>query len=43
VQVAAGVSSSQVDHHFKDKKALVQVVIDSQDETVMGGQEQMPA
>ena len=41
VRVAAGVSSSQVYHYFKDKKALVQGDIDNQDETVVGGQEPM--
>lgn len=39
VRAAAGVSSSQVYHYFKDKKALVQAVIEYQDETVVGGQE----
>ncbi len=37
--MAAGVSSSQVYHYFKDKKALVQAVIEYHDETVVGGQE----
>ena len=41
VRVAAGVSSSQVYHYFKDKKALVQAVIEYHDETVVGGQEPM--
>lgn len=39
VRAAAGVSSSQVYHYFTDKKALVQAVIEYQDETVVGGQE----
>jgi TetR/AcrR family transcriptional regulator, transcriptional repressor for nem operon len=41
VRVAAGVSSSQVYHYFKDKKALVQAVIEYHDETIVGGQEPM--
>lgn len=41
VRVAAGVSSSQVYHYFTDKKALVQAVIEYQDETIVGGQEPM--
>jgi AcrR family transcriptional regulator len=41
VRVAAGVSSSQVYHYFKDKKALVQAVIEYLDETIVGGQEPM--
>ena len=41
VRVAAGVSSSQVYHYFKDKKALVQAVIVYLDETIVGGQEPM--
>jgi AcrR family transcriptional regulator len=39
VRVAAGVSSSQVYHYSKDKKALVQAVIEYLDETIVGGQE----
>ena len=35
VRVAAGVSSSQVYHYFKDKKALVQAVIEYHDETIV--------
>jgi TetR/AcrR family transcriptional regulator, transcriptional repressor for nem operon len=41
VRVAAGVSSSQVYHYFKDKKALVQAVIEYQDQTIVGSQEPM--
>src|ERR1700739_4124798 len=41
VRAAAGVSSSQVYHYFKDKKALVQAVIEYQDQTIVGGQEPM--
>jgi AcrR family transcriptional regulator len=41
VRVAAGVSSSQVYHYFKDKKALVQAVIEYHEETIVGGQEPM--
>jgi TetR/AcrR family transcriptional regulator, transcriptional repressor for nem operon len=41
VRVAAGVSSSQVYHYFKDKKALIQAVIEYQEETVVGGHEPM--
>ena len=41
VRAAAGVSSSQVYHYFKDKKALVEAVIEHQTETVVGGQEPM--
>jgi AcrR family transcriptional regulator len=41
VRVAAGVSSSQVCHYFKDKKALVQAVIECLEETIVGGQEPM--
>nr|WP_300602642.1 TetR/AcrR family transcriptional regulator [Trebonia sp.] len=43
VRAAAGVSSSQVYHCFKDKKALVQAVIEYQTETIVGGQEPMLA
>jgi TetR/AcrR family transcriptional regulator, transcriptional repressor for nem operon len=41
VRAAAGVSSSQVYHYFTDKKALVQAVIEYQDQTIVGGQEPM--
>jgi TetR/AcrR family transcriptional regulator, transcriptional repressor for nem operon len=41
VRAAAGVSSSQVYHYFKDKKALVQAVIEYHDRTIVGGQEPM--
>src|ERR1700741_5069664 len=41
VRVAAGGSSSQVYHYFKDKKALVQAVIENQDQTMVGGKEPM--
>src|ERR1700751_4095758 len=41
VRAAAGVSSSQGYHYFKDKKALVQAVIEYQDQTIVGGQEPM--
>jgi AcrR family transcriptional regulator len=41
VRVAAGVSSSQVYHYFKDKKALVQAVIGYQSDIIVGGQEPM--
>jgi AcrR family transcriptional regulator len=40
---AAGVSSSQVYHYFKDKKALVEAVIEYQTDTIVGGQEPMLA
>src|SRR5260370_41296273 len=43
VRAAAGVSSSQVYHYFKDKKALVEAVIEHQTETIVGGQEPMLA
>src|SRR5258707_3618391 len=43
VRAAAGVSSSQVYHYFKDKKALVVAVIEHQTETIVGGQEPMLA
>ena len=43
VRAAAGVSSSQVYHYFKDKKALVEAVIEYQTETIVGGQEPMLA
>src|ERR1700739_4763027 len=43
VRAAAGVSSSQVYHYFKDKKALVEAVIEYQAETIVGGQEPMLA
>src|SRR5260370_39419553 len=42
-RVAAGVSSSQVYHYFKDKKALVEAGIEYQTETIVGGQEPMLA
>jgi TetR/AcrR family transcriptional regulator, transcriptional repressor for nem operon len=35
------VSTSQVYHYFKDKKALVQAVIEYQTQTIVGGQEPM--
>jgi AcrR family transcriptional regulator len=38
VQVAAGVSASQLYHYFADKRALVSAVIAWQAETVVGGQ-----
>ena len=41
VRAEAGVSSSQVYHYFRDKKALVQAVIEYHDETIVGGQEPM--
>jgi len=43
VRAAAGVSSSQVYHYFKDKKALVRAVIEYQDQVIVGGQEPMLA
>src|SRR5260370_28068333 len=43
VRAAAGVSSSQVYHYFKDKKALVEAVIEYQTETIVGGQEPLLA
>src|SRR5258708_27625795 len=43
VRAAAGVSSSQVYPYFKDKKALVEAVIEYQTETIVGGQEPMLA
>src|SRR5260370_32523319 len=43
VRAAAGVSSSQVYHYFKDKKALVEAVIEYQTQTIVGGQEPMLA
>ncbi|MFC1420108.1 TetR/AcrR family transcriptional regulator [Streptacidiphilus cavernicola] len=39
VQLAAGVSTSQVYHYFGDKKALVKAVIAYQSDTVVGAQE----
>jgi len=39
VQLAAGVSTSQVYHYFGDKKALVKAVIAHQSDTVVGAQE----
>src|SRR5258708_35855973 len=43
VRAAAGVSSSQVYHYFKDKKALVEAGIEDQTETIVGGQGTVPA
>src|SRR5258708_34478567 len=43
VRAAAGVSSSQVYPYFKDKKALVEAVIEYQTETIGGGQGPMLA
>lgn len=43
VQNAAEVSTSQVYHYFRDKKALVRAVIAHQTEAVVGHQEQMLA
>lgn len=43
VRGAAGVSSSQIYHYFADKEALVQAVIEYQNETIIGGQEPMLA
>jgi TetR/AcrR family transcriptional regulator, transcriptional repressor for nem operon len=43
VRSAAGVSSSQIYHYFADKEALVQAVIEYQNETIVGGQEAMLA
>ncbi len=43
VRAAAGVSSSQVYHYFTDKEALVRAVIEFQNETVVGGQEDLLA
>src|SRR5260370_13115590 len=42
-RVDAGVSASEVYHYFKDKKALVEAVIEYQTETIVGGQEPMLA
>ncbi|GAA3435336.1 TetR/AcrR family transcriptional regulator [Kutzneria kofuensis] len=39
VQAAAGVSTSQIYHYFRDKKALVRAVIAHQTEVVVGHQE----
>jgi TetR/AcrR family transcriptional repressor of nem operon len=43
VRSAAGVSSSQIYHYFADKEALVQAVIEHQNDTIVGGQETMLA
>ena len=43
VRAAARVSSSQVYHYFADKENLVRAVIAYQNETIVGGQEPMPA
>jgi TetR/AcrR family transcriptional repressor of nem operon len=43
VRSAAGVSSSQIYHYFADKEALVQAVIEYQNDTIVGGQEAMLA
>jgi TetR/AcrR family transcriptional regulator, transcriptional repressor for nem operon len=43
VRGAAEVSSSQIYHYFADKEALVQAVIEYQNETIIGGQEPMLA
>jgi AcrR family transcriptional regulator len=43
VQAAAGVSTSQIYHYFRDKKALVRAVIAHQTEAVVGRQEAMLA
>ncbi|QUQ62524.1 TetR/AcrR family transcriptional regulator [Kutzneria sp. CA-103260] len=39
VQAAAGVSTSQIYHYFRDKKALVRAVIALQTEMIVGNQE----
>jgi TetR/AcrR family transcriptional repressor of nem operon len=41
VRAAAGVSSSQIYHYFADKQALVLAVIEYQNDTIVGGQEEM--
>jgi len=41
VKSAAGASSSQLYHYFRDKQALVLAVIAYQDEKVVGGQQEM--
>src|SRR5882757_521282 len=43
VQAAAEVSTSQIYHYFRDKKALVRAVIAYQTEVVVGHQEAMLA
>src|SRR5260221_13959175 len=43
VRAAAGVSSSQVYPYFKDKKALVEAVIEYQTQPIVGGQEPLLA
>jgi AcrR family transcriptional regulator len=43
VRGAAHVSSSQIYHYFADKEALVHAVIEYQNETIVGGQEEMLA
>lgn len=43
VQAAAEVSTSQIYHYFRDKKALVRAVIAHQTEVVVGHQEEMLA
>ncbi|MFI9389048.1 TetR/AcrR family transcriptional regulator [Kutzneria sp. NPDC052558] len=43
VQAAAGVSTSQIYHYFRDKKALVRAVIAHQTEVVVGHQEALLA
>jgi TetR/AcrR family transcriptional regulator, transcriptional repressor for nem operon len=43
VRESAGVSSSQIYHYFKDKRALVRAVIEHQSDTIVGGQEPLLA
>ncbi len=43
VQAAAGVSTSQIYHYFRDKKALVRAVIAHQTDAIVGNQEAMLA
>ena len=42
VRNAAGVSSSQLYHYFKDKMALVRAVIAYQTDAVLGAQDEIP-
>ncbi len=41
VQVAAGVSASQIYHYFADKRSLARAVIEYETETIVGNQESL--
>jgi TetR/AcrR family transcriptional repressor of nem operon len=41
VQVAAGVSASQIYHYFADKRSLARAVIEYQTDTIVGNQESL--